>query len=199
MPLSNLNPFIRFAKPTFGYSMRPENRRCYDCRLFFITDGEGEIHIEGTAYNFSKNTAIYLPAGTRYQFKANNQKLDMMIFNFDLISDYAYLKKSLGTALERDFDPSKMPAYALTKEFASPILQKAPHLHESLKKCIDDFLTMPPYYREVCSARLKRCLLELLRFEHTEPESAVIKAITDYVHTVIRSKRIFKVYGNRNI
>lgn len=186
MALSNLNPFIRFAKPISGYSMRPENRRCYDCRLFYITNGSGTIRIEEKSYDFSKDTAIFLPAGTCYQFSSQNEKLDLMIFNFDLVSDFAHIKKSLGTALEKEFDESKMPSYPLQDEFTLPLLQKAPYLYESLRKCIDDFLTTPSYYREVCSTRLKRCLLELLRFKQAEPESEVIKKITDYVHAHYR-------------
>ncbi len=183
MALSNLNPHIRFARTTNDYVMRSEDRRCYDCRLFFFKKGSGTFIVGDEKYDFSSNTAIFCPPGTVYRFKLYSEKIDLMIFNFDLVSDYAYLKNSLGTARAEEFDEAKMPAYPLPEEFSKPILLQAPQLYESLKKCTDDFLTAPPYYREVCSTRLKRCLLELLRSEQAEPESAIIKEITDYVHT----------------
>ena len=186
MPLSNLNPHIRFAKAANEYALRPEDRRCYDCRLFFFKKGSGTLTIEGIEYNVSSNMAVFCPPGTGYRFGLHNEKIDLLIFNFDLVSDFAHLKKSLGTARADQFDKAKMPAYPLPEEFSAPIVLKAPQLYESLKKCTDDFLTAPPYYREVCSTRLKRCLLELLRSDRAEPESAIVKEITDYVHAHYR-------------
>lgn len=186
MAISTLNPHIRFAKEAVGYAIAPQNRRCYDCRLFFVTQGSGALDIEGKEYNISINTAIFLPPAASYRFELQGQKLNLLIFNFDLVCDHAGLKKSLGTAKEGEFDPEKVPQYPIPAEFSAPIILKMPQLYESLKKCTDDFLTAPPFYREVCSARLKRCLLELLRSEQTEPESAIVQQITDHIHSHYR-------------
>ncbi len=182
MALAMLNPHIRHARLYGDFIIKSKDSRCYDCRLFFIKEGSGTITIERIKYDFSDNMAIFLPPGTRYGFDMKSGKVQHLIFNFDLVGDYAHLKKSLGTALAKDFDPQKMPAYPLPEEFSAPMLLKAPQLYESLKKCTDEFLTAPLYYRETCSARLKRCLLELLRIAEAAPESAIIKEITDYIH-----------------
>jgi YesN/AraC family two-component response regulator len=74
-----------------------------------------------------------------------------------------------------------MLRYPLPKEFSAPIIQKAPHLYETLNKCIDDFLTTPPYFQETCSARLKRVLIELLRGEERNTESEAVQKIIAYL------------------
>ncbi len=181
MALPHLNPHIRHAY-YYRLPIISIDSRCYDCRLFFFKEGSGTLEIEGKQYHFSSGTAIFLPPNTRYIFYMNNGKSDYLIFNFDLVCDYAHIKKSLGTARAEEFDPQKMPRYELPCEFSRPIFQQTPQLFETLEKCTSDFLTKPPYYREVCSARLKRCLLELLRSDEAQPESAIIRQITDYVH-----------------
>ena len=182
MALPHLNPHIRHAYSYNNLPIVSKDSRCYDCRLFFFREGNGKLKINGKEYNFSSGTAIFLPAGTRYQYDMKKEKNHYLIFNFDLISEFAHLKKSLGTARAEDFDPQKMPRYDLPREFAEPIFRHAPQLYETLEKCTADFLTKPLYYREVCSARLKRCLLELLRSDESKAESAAIRKITDYVH-----------------
>ncbi len=181
MALPRLNPHIRHAY-NYSHYIKLIESRCYDCRLFYFKEGNGSIHIGEAEYHFSSGSVIYLPPKTQYWFDMKDQPCRYLIFNFDLVCDYADIKKSLGTARAEDFDPEKSPSYTLPSEFSAPIFQSAPQLFESLEKCTDDFLTKPPYYREVCSARLKRCLLELLRSEEARPESAVIRKITDYVH-----------------
>lgn len=181
MALPQLNPHIRHA---YNYH-RPiisTHSRCYDCRLFFFKESEGRLIANGKEYHFSKGTVIFLPPATEYQFYMTSKKANHLIFNFDLICDFAHLEQSLGTAKAEEFDPERMPDYDLPREFSKPIFQQAPQLFETLEKCTADFLYKPPYYREVCSARLKRCLLELLRSDEAQPESAVIRKITDYVH-----------------
>ena len=181
MALPHLNPHIRHAY----YYHRPiesEDRRCYDCRLFFFKESSGKLIVGEKEFHFSNGTVIFLPPATRYQFHMKSKKSNHLIFNFDLVCDFAHLEKSLGTATAENFDPERMPRYELPQEFSKPILSQSPQLFETLEKCTSDFLTKPPYYREVCSARLKRCLLELLRSDEAQPESAIIRQITDYVH-----------------
>jgi AraC-like DNA-binding protein len=182
MDLSALNPHIRHARLYNDFIIKSTNSRCYDCRLFYIKEGSGTLTVEGEKYDFSSDSVIFLPPGSIYSFNMNPGKVQHLIFNFDLVCDFSDIKESLGTAKAEEFDPKKMPSYPLLKEFSAPIFLQASALYETLKKCTDDFLQKPPYYREVCSARLKRCLLELLRFDQAEPESAVIKKITDYIH-----------------
>ena len=182
MSLNQLNPYIRYA---YHYKLPiiSIDSRCYDCRLFFFSKGRGRLMVEGKEYHFSSETAIFIPPGTRYRFYMENEPTSYLVFNFDLVCDFAHFEQSLGTAQAEEFDPKKMLHYQLPMEFSNPIFQKNPQLFESLEKCTTDFLNKPPYYKEVCSARMKRCLLELLRCEVALPDSSAIRKITDYVQS----------------
>lgn len=182
MEIANLNPHIRHARAYSDFPIGTLDSRCYDCRLFFFKEGSGCVKVEDKEYDFSSGSAIFLPAGTRYRFDMSEGRVHYLIFNFDLVCDFAHIKESLGTARPEAFDREKMPVYPMPPEFAEPIFQKAPQLFESLQKCTSDFLTKPPYYRDICSARLKRCLLELICSDEAIPTSAVIRKITNYVH-----------------
>ena len=182
MEIPSLNPHIRHARAYTDFAIRSLDSRCYDCRLFFFREGEGSVEIENVKYDFSSGVAVFLPAGTRYRFYMAEGKADYLIFNFDLVSDFSHIKNSLGTPHPDAFEEEKMPVYPIPPEFSAPIFQGAPQLFETLNKCTQDFLTKPPYYRDICSARLKRCLLELLRADEAVPTAAVVRQITDYVH-----------------
>lgn len=182
MEIPSLNPHIRHARAYTDFPIRSLESRCYDCRLFFFREGSGYVNVENEKYDFSSGTVLFLPAGTRYRFYMSEGKADYLIFNFDLVSDFSHLKNSLGTAHPDLFEVEKMPIYPMPPEFSRPIVQAAPQLFETLGKCAQDFLLKPPYYRDVCSARLKRCLLELLLVEEAMPTAAVVRQITDYVH-----------------
>lgn len=181
MSLSQLNPHIRHAYFYDEFPIKSIDSQCYDCRLFFFKEGSGSLRIDNEEYHFSSKSVIFLPPGTRYQFNMKKEKSIYLIFNFDLVSDFSHLKESLGTARAENFNPEKIPQYSLPCEFSKPIIQQTPQLFETLEKCTADFLTKPPYYREVCSARLKRCLLELLRSNAAFPESETIRKIIKYV------------------
>ena len=181
MGLPQLNPHIRHAY-NYKRPINSEVRQCYDCRIFFFKESNGALIANGKEFHFSNGSIVFLPPAAKYQFFMKGEKSNHLIFNFDLVCDYAHLEKSLGIASTEDFDPERMPRYEIPAEFSEPILAQAPQLFETLEKCTADFLTKPPYYREVCSARIKRCLLELLRSEEAKPESTEIRKIIDYVH-----------------
>lgn len=44
---------------------------CYDCCFFFVEEEPGTITANGQSYSFSANTAIFLPAGTKYYLYLN--------------------------------------------------------------------------------------------------------------------------------
>lgn len=184
MEVGQVNPHIRYARAHsnafWGYKLS----YCYDCRLFYIKNGTGCISVNKAKYNFMDNTAIFLPGGSEYELRPDQtvSSVTILIFDFDLVRDYAHIQKSLGTADKVTFVPENVLRYEVPSEFAAPIIQCAPSLYEPLKKCTDEFLLQPAYYRETASAILKMCLMELLR-EHTATAvSQIANQIMDYIH-----------------
>ena len=184
MLVSEINPHIRYARAHHNAYVGNKPSYCYDCRLFYIKKGNGTISMQGVKYSFSKNTAIFLPGGSAYELRLEEMDSpnSFLVFNFDLVNDYAHLQQSLGTADQATFSPDKVLRYPLPPEFTAPMIQTAPTIYQPLKKCTDEFLFRSSYFRETASALLKLCLLELLR-QHTDAAaSPVALQIMDYIH-----------------
>ncbi len=165
MNLTELNPHIRYARLHYTHlDNRSEFSVCYDCRMFFVENAEGYVLANGNKYNISNGTAIYFPPQTKYSFCfSNNDDFKIIIMDFDLISDFSYLKTSLGTATEENFSKEKVVKYPMHELLSNPIVKTLPHIGTSLKQCTEKFLLKDSFYRESSSALLKLCLLELLR------------------------------------
>jgi len=165
MNLSELNPHIRYARLHYTHL---DNRRefsvCYDCRLFFVENGEGYILANGNKYNISNGTAIYLPPQTKYRFSfLKDENFKIIIMDFDLIDNYSHMKESLGTATEDSFTEEKVIKYPLHELLSNPIVKTMPKISATLTQCTENFLLRGNFYRETSSALLKLCLLEIIR------------------------------------
>lgn len=185
MILAELNPHIRYARLHYThFARRKEFSMCYDCRLFFVENSEGYVIANGNKYKISNGTVIYFPPQTKYQFNFTNDKnFKMVIIDFDLVSDFAHLKSSLGTATEENFLPQKVLKYPIYEELISPIVKTLPKIGASLMQCTENFLIKGSFYRERSSAVLKLCLLELLRSNSPKNSySALCENVINYIY-----------------
>ena len=185
MNLAELNPHLRYAR--LHYTHLDNNREfsvCYDCRLFFVENGEGYVIANGNKYNISNGTAIYFPPQTKYRFNfINNEKFKIVIIDFDLISDFSHLKTSLGTATEKSFSEEKLLKYSIHELLAEPIVKTLPQICTSLTQCTENFLLKGSFYRESSSALLKLCLLELLRKNSLKSSySGLCENVINYIY-----------------
>ena len=202
MKLSDINPHIRYASVHYYYVEKPFDSICYDCRLFFIKEGSGHVTANGVQYPFTANTALFFPAGTRYHFylQKNCGNLVSIVINFDLVNAFSHLHKSLGTASEKNFAPEKLITYPMPAEFSAVLAKKVPTIAALLNKCCEEFLLQSPLYREVSSALLKICLLDLVRVCEQDQESARVLPVLDYIHenypdTALTNESIAKLFN----
>ena len=191
MELAKLNPFVRYARKQINLPLREYKSICYDCRLFFIRQGSGSIEMRHQTLPFSENTIIYLPPRTTYRIvpKAEGNS-SILVFNFDLVSDFSHLKSSLGTAREDCADLSLSPGYPVPEDFSCAITTCLPHLFEPLERCTKDYLTRPPYYQETTSVVVKAALLELLKNRGADHNSRISGQVTDYIHNLFQSPEL---------
>lgn len=201
MELAKLNPFVRYARNQINLPARESKSLCYDCRLFFIRQGSGSIEINQQILPFFENTIIYLPPRTTYRITPNTESnSSILVFNFDLVSDYSHLKSSLGTAKEEDFDLSRSPNYPVPDDFSAAITACLPHLFEPLERCTKDYMTRPPYYQETTSVVIKAALLELLKNRGIDHDLRISGQVTDYIHNhfqnpELKNKHIAEHFG----
>ncbi|MBE6688959.1 MAG: helix-turn-helix transcriptional regulator [Ruminococcaceae bacterium] len=185
MKLSDINPHIRYARIHHTLNTRNEYSVCYDCRLFFINNGNGIIDIQGEKQGFSDNTVIYLPPGTKYKFSKNNENaISIIVFDFDPSWEYSHLADSLGTVTESEFDKSRVMTYELPCEFSEPFVMSCPDIYGHLTQAVQEFLECTLYYREMAGVLLKMSLTRILREKHacTGTESKTVSAVMEYIH-----------------
>ena len=170
MRLEKLNPFIRYANMHETYYSYKENSICYDCRVFYVQQGNGSLFVNGQNYDIKQGTFVFLPPNSQYRFfftSPNDVKI--YVLNFDLVDDFCHVTKSLGTAQESTYDPTKSPTYPLPAELSAPIIQKNDlYAHTHMTACVELFLQNTAYYKHLSSAYLKLALIELLQEQHSE-------------------------------
>lgn len=170
MKIEELNPFIRYASMHQTYYPAKENSVCYDCRLFYVLQGDGVFFANGQNYNVSQGFCVFLPPKTQYKFSfSNNEKVKIYVLNFDLTDEFCENKKSLGTATESTFNEQKVLHYTLPNEFCAPIIYaNGISIRNYVADCVELFLQKIAYYKHSASAHLKLALLALLREYHSE-------------------------------
>ncbi|MBQ8319309.1 MAG: helix-turn-helix transcriptional regulator [Clostridia bacterium] len=184
MNIVQLNPFLRYARMHETYYPQKENSVCYDCRLFYILQGEGTLFAGGQNFNVSKGGLIFLPPKTQYRFRfSNNDAVKIYVLNFDLISEFCAISRSLGTATESSFDPTRVPAYPIPKELSQVLVEKnSLQIQGHIAACVELFLHKISYYKHSASAHLKLALLELLREYHSEKtEYRLVQSVQEFI------------------
>lgn len=184
MKLYELNPHIRYARiHKTAVSLKKEVRICYDCRMFYFDNVSGTITINGVDHLIASKTVTFLPPETHYVFCVEFYKdAKAIVMDFDLTSDHADLRSSLGTATLSTFDPARVPAYKLPMELSGYIIRTMPQLDSPLSQCCDNFLLQQPFFREKSSARLKICLLEMVQANQQSSRSKICDAVLSYIH-----------------
>ncbi len=182
MTLTQINPFIRYANVHSFLKTSRLNSVCYDCRLFYLAQGDGTLTIEGQNYSLSGNEAVFLPALCHYRFAFKDYTaVKIYILNLDLTDLFSEKRHSLGTATEQTFDPEKTLDYELPVEFSKPIvLKNGFSLHRHITKIVDLFLQRAPYYADESSARAKIALLEMLRARENG-EYPLVQSVIEYI------------------
>ena len=182
MEFVKLNPYVRYARAHQNIVRPLEPAVCYDCRLFYFHKASGSFQWEQGEQKMVDGSVIYLPPGSTYTLRLEQISPDgaVLVLNFDLVDSFSHLDHSLGTARVSGYERDKILTYE-TPALGEIILQKMPRLYEPLSKCIEEFLSRPPYYRENISAMVKLCLVELLRNASTGEIPQRIGQVMQYV------------------
>lgn len=184
MKIEELNPFIRYAMLHQNYYKQKENSICYDCRLFFVVQGEGVFFVNGQSYNISQGFCAFLPPKTQYNFTFIDDKtVKIYVLNFDLTDEFSDRTKSLGTATESTFLEGLLLEYEVPAEFSEPIIQtNAIDLRNSVADCVELFLQKTIYYKHFASAYLKIALFNLLRGANNEKNDyRLIQSVQEFI------------------
>lgn len=167
LKLADISPFIRYA---FEFIYPPTDSVEYiarDCRLFYIVDGECEIHFNKKIFSLPSGSIALFKAGTPYNLKTKNP-VRIISINFDYSSNYQYIKEPLSRI-------SSKPKYNTNTEILideitdcdalnRPILSNAlPETNEIIKKIVIEHNSNNYLSNEIATTLLKECILLLVR------------------------------------
>jgi AraC-like DNA-binding protein len=184
MKLDTLNPFIRYARAHTFYTPPKNGNVCYDCRLFYISHGDGSLFANGKQYEVGANTVIFLPPKTHYRFAfVEPTAVHIYVLNFDLVDDFSNHTKSLGTATEDTFDETKVLPYNLPEVLANVLVQNnGIQTRNAIAKCVEVFLQKELYRQQTASAHLKLALIDILREQQNgASDYKLARSVIEYI------------------
>ena len=185
MNLYKLNPFIRYADIHLRHIIWYRNSVCYDCRLFYIKEGEGTLTVGGERFELNSGTAAFLPPGSVYRLDfEDGKKIEMVVINFDLTDECSEFENPIKTANEKNFDSGKVNVCPCDAVFKTPIIvQDCGAVSESLAACADKFLVRDTFYREKASALLKLCLIKMIQKNgQASASNNTVDSVRSYIH-----------------
>jgi len=89
--LASISPFIRYARSIdVSLGQYPTPIVAYDCRLFYVTRGEGSIAIGSETYTLGRGDLVMWQSGTPYRIDTHGQfTLSCLAINFDFTRSHA--------------------------------------------------------------------------------------------------------------
>lgn len=192
MNIADINPHIRFAGQ-ITYVAKNVHVYVKDCRLFYILNGNGKIHINNSQLAFQKDTVFYCAQGSDYTIEADNP-IKLFSLNFDLSQKYNNL--TIGytpeifnkTKIHTPIDNRIVSDSFFLNSFL--IFENGINFKKVFSEITDEFSTQQNYFREKCSSILKELLIELHRINiNTSDDSYnTVKRITDYIDSNFRKE-----------
>ena len=183
MTVERINPHIRYAALHLTYFDRGEESICYDARLFYLSEGEGKLTVNGTTYDIRSGSSVFLPPETKYRFEFRTEEIKLYVINFDLTEKRCDISHSIGTASVSSFDPAKVIRSEACPELSLPIiLKECPENRTRLSAITDLFLKKPSMFRHYASAELKAALIAVIdKSKNGGGTSSVATAVIDFV------------------
>lgn len=184
MFLRDMDPRVRFAAAVRGGIMDAPVKAT-DCRIFYVEDGQGWIHIDGTAFSLRKRCLFYCCGGSTYRVQSQTG-LQLICINFDLTHNHGdrsmpfpvCSKEAQWPHMPVHYDPVE------DSDFLSSYLylEDGAWLRESIDTLVAEQAEDTELSRMLCSSLLKTLLLQLHRAKRQEMP-AKLAAVQAYIRS----------------
>ena len=175
MLLKDIDPFVRHVRHFTVSETTPsagKDVRTRDNRIFFVTDGEGDIIIDGKRERLTTDTLVFIRAGRTYKLTPT-QKMSVVVVNFDFTNNFSTIKQSFhpfssdfpGVLEEVTFEDTDL----LSTEI---VLHSAPFLAESVRNLVNEFYGTSQWREPLLSASVKALVIETVTKACERGESA---------------------------
>lgn len=191
MELSELSPFIRFAK-SIRYTAESDAFICgFDYRIFCIESGSiGICFDENKHFELTRDTAVLIPSGVAYKLEnSTNEPTGILCLNFDTRKTEGTPGESVHPLLKEEFDSSKLFESEKLPELCEVrIIKNASKILNAVSEICSEYQTMDKGYREKSGALLLEVLIDFIRSEKSrvgkeEALSYHVKAYIDGHYT----------------
>ncbi len=160
MTLSEINPYLRYAELQPSVMSQPPHALSYDYRLFYVLSGPVNLVLADRAILLDRGSLVYLRPATPYYF---DQKIKIMVLNFDMTRDNADKRKALRPSVADGFDSTKIFENNPPPELADTVvLHNAFSLESLFEECIAGYSLRTPISDAATSATVKRILCYML-------------------------------------
>ncbi|MBE6727453.1 MAG: helix-turn-helix transcriptional regulator [Ruminococcaceae bacterium] len=189
MQLFEISPFIRFANEVV-IPKRKKSAYCADCRLIFITDGEGRVNINNKNFDFKAGSLLFWQPKTLYRFIFKSC-VKAFVIDFDLFYN-GKNSKEIIPLLERDsseFKQTEFLVYNFSDSSAlnSPIvINNAFFLQEKINQIVIEFKKQSSFGIANACAYLKLSISKISESivlkEKASEITKKINILCDYIH-----------------
>ena len=173
MNIHNLDPRLRFAA-ALSYEMRYNRKpvKVTDCRIFSVTEGQGELQIGSDRYILHPGCLFYCCAGSIYRISTNDG-FSFISLNFDLTSH----ENRLSLPISPEFEPNKWDSMDVFSDNIQDsiflnshlFVENSAELAEQVKQILTEHNTGDPLGQETAATILKLLLLRLHRLSQDHP------------------------------
>lgn len=203
MKLLECSPYLRFAYRVMIRYCQP--RLAGDCRLFYVTDGKGEVLVRGERRAFQPGTIMLFQPGTEYGFDSDGE-FSVISVNFDYTCERSDLTEPIAVCYKDretvigcgcgmpgapESEEASLPPYRILTFEDCPVLNEPVVCHansrvkELLEQIIEEEAGARPYHRERSSALMKDCLVQIVRVassDVTSKNDSALATVMEYIH-----------------
>lgn len=180
-------PFVRFAYKICFKSNTPAVAK--DCRLFYVTDGEGTIIIDKKEYFFSPGTVILWQSGSEY-YITMPKETTLVSINFDYTANNSHIITPHSLLKPEDKEAEEIKKQQIFFDDCSalnhPIVCTGnSQIHSLIEKILFESTSCQPYYRERISALFKECLVLIVREVSIPADTrsdGALEKVMEYIH-----------------
>ncbi len=168
-----INPYVRFAR----VHTKPLQRQpvtALDHRIFYCTDGVGEITVRDRAYSMKPGAFLFIRSGIPYHNTSSADGMVLLAYNFDFLCRKETMGEPIPFVKAEDFRPEMYLEPHLPEEadglfdvlYFSEFYKKG-----TFEEIVEEYNRRAAYYTERCSTLLKDVLLCAARMKQEENAS----------------------------
>lgn len=202
-----LSPYLRFVRYLTLVSNSPYTP-CIplDSRLFYVSEGNGEIDVSGKIYQMSPGSCLYIPRGAGYQLKAPSLRITYLAVNFDFSQKSSHITVPIPPVSPENYsDDMLIPdiPYSIMPPFEKPLfIENIRETENTLIRIMHEFSERAEYFDTAAGNLLSYVLILLARKKNSQKNSyslntaeKIVNYINDNYGIKITNQSIADIFG----